>query len=144
MDCNNVSLFGRDWLSVIPLDWVNISKSIKNISSCPGFDLNHILDENEEIFRDELGSFKGVKAKIKLKENVTPKFFKPRAVPYALKEKITQKIKNMVDCGVLEPIKFSDWASPLVIVPKPNNDIRLCADFKVTINKYIEVDSYPF
>ena len=142
-DSNNVSLLGRDWLTVIPLDWTNISKSIKSISSFSNFELNHILSENEEIFRDELGSFNGVKAKIKLKENACPKFFKPRAVPYALKDKITQKIKSMVDCGVLESVNFSDWASPLVIVPKPNNDIRLCADFKVTINRYIEVDSYP-
>ena len=70
-------------------------------------------------------------------------FFKARLVPYALKEKVTEKLNNLVRNGVIEPINYSEWASPVVIVPKPNDDIRLCADFKVTINKHLEVDSYP-
>ncbi|XP_066983823.1 uncharacterized protein [Macrobrachium rosenbergii] len=134
---NNVSLFGRDWLTVIQIDWVNISKSIKHVSNSCSLELDHILAKNEEVFGDDLGSFRGVKAKIKLKENTSAKFFKPRSVPYALKEKVTQKLNSMAENRVLEPVNCSEWASPLVIVPKPNNDIRLCADFKVTINKHI-------
>ena len=141
-DSTNVSLFGRDWLAEVPLNWVNIAKSIKNVSCYCGSELSCILNDYKEVFAGETGLFKGVKVKIKLKENVSPKFFKARPVPYALKEKVTEKLNNLVRNGVIEPVNYSEWASQVVIVPKPNN-IRLCADFKVTINKHLEVDSYP-
>ena len=34
-------------------------------------------------------------------------------------------------------------ATPLVIVPKSNGNMRICGDFKVTINQYAETKVYP-
>lgn len=45
--------------------------------------------------------------------------------------------------GVLEPVKFSERASPIVIVPQKNGNIRICVDCKVTINKFIQTQHYP-
>ena len=45
--------------------------------------------------------------------------------------------------GILELVEQSEWATPLVIVPKSNGKIRVCGDFKVTINQCVETKSYP-
>jgi len=43
-----------------------------------------------------------VTAHLKLKENATPQFFKPRPVPFALKEKIAEELKRLERVGILE------------------------------------------
>ena len=44
--------------------------------------------------------------------------------------------------GILEPVERSECATPLVIVPK-RNKLRVCGDFKVTINQCVEKKTYP-
>lgn len=36
----------------------------------------------------------------------------------------------------------SDWATHIVVVPK-NNGIRICGNYKVTLNSQLQVDKYP-
>jgi len=40
-------------------------------------------------------------------------------------------------------VNQSDWAAPIVAAPKSNGRIRICGDFKVTANPFIEVDTHP-
>ena len=70
-------------------------------------------------------------------------FHKPRAVPYALKAKIEKELDRLIQQGVIEPIEFSEWAAPIVPVLKKDGSIRICGDYKVTINQASQVDSYP-
>ncbi|XP_026724771.1 uncharacterized protein K02A2.6-like isoform X1 [Trichoplusia ni] len=49
----------------------------------------------------------------------------------------------MLRAGIIEPVDTSDWATPLVIVHKPDGALRLCADYKVTLNRMLRVDKYP-
>ena len=80
---------------------------------------------------------------MKLKENAIPQFFKPRPVPFALKEKKAEEIKRLESLGVLEKVDFSDWATPIVPVLKPDGTVRICADYKVTLNPILAVPEYP-
>ena len=37
----------------------------------------------------------------------------------------------------------SDWASPIVSMPKTDGNFRTCGDYNVTVNKVFAVDQYP-
>ena len=64
-------------------------------------------------------------------------------MPYALKPKVDEELKRLESEGVITKVDRSDWASPIVLVPKSDGSIRLCCDFKVSINQCIDVEQYP-
>ena len=84
-----------------------------------------------------------MEADIELKEGAKPKFCKSRPVPFALREKVEEAIRQQVADGELEPVDHSLWAAPIVIVTKKNGDIRICTDFKVTVNPQLCVQTFP-
>ena len=57
--------------------------------------LNEMLKHYDEVFQDELGTMKTIKAKLRLRENATPKFHQPRTVPFALKEAVEQELNRL-------------------------------------------------
>jgi len=59
-------------------------------------------------------------------------FCKPKSVSFA-REKIEKEINRLTGEEVLEMIENSEWATPIVSVPKSNSQIRLCRDYKVTL-----------
>ena len=43
---------------------------------------------------------------------------------------------------MIEKVKHSDWAAPVVPVPKEDQSVRICGDFKVTINPVLQVNQF--
>jgi hypothetical protein len=61
-----------------------------------------------------------------------------------MREKVELALEKEEKDGILKPVDFSQWASPIVTVLKPDGSVRLCADFKITINSELQVHSHPF
>lgn len=64
-------------------------------------------------------------------------------MPYALRPRVEAELKRLTDLGVISPVEHCDWATPVVPVSKKDGPVRLCGDFKVTINPALCVDKYP-
>ena len=134
------NLLGRDWLSKLQLNWKEIFSVTEQESN--SVNLESLLSTYREVFKDELGTIQGVKAKIYVDENAPPKYFKARPVPYALKEKIELELDRLEKQGQITRVQFSEWAAPIVPVVKEKG-IRICGDYKVTVNRVSKLDNYP-
>ena len=99
--------------------------------------------EFEEVFKSELGAIKGLKAKLNLKEGTTPKCHKARREPYSVRPKIDPELQKLENYGIISKVDWSERATPVVAVPKAKGLIRLCGDFKVTINPELKIDQHP-
>ena len=64
-------------------------------------------------------------------------------MPFALKDAVGQELDRLKKQGVIKKVDSSDWAAPIVTVPKKEGQIRVCGDYKVTINQALTVDQYP-
>ena len=73
----------------------------------------------------------------------TPIFHKARPVPYALREKIERDLERLEKAGTIEPVQYSEWATPVVPVMKSDGTVRVCGDYKLTVNKVSKLDGYP-
>ena len=134
---NGPNLMGRDWIS-------SLKVSIGNIHRLGRSDkLSEILYKHENVFTEGLGTFAGGKVTLHIDPQVKPKFFKARTLPFSLKDKVEEELNRLESLGIITPVKHSKWAAPVVPVLKQNGTIRLCGDYRVTINQASRDDTYP-
>lgn len=86
---------------------------------------------------------KGINVELTVEPGCQPKFLKARPLPYALKPKLEMSLMELVKDGVLEPVSVSKWATTIVPVLKKDGGIRICGDFKVTVNPVLSAEQYP-
>ena len=109
-----MNLLGRNWLTEVKLDWAISFNRCKenNISKTDAISekLETLVKNYSEIFSSELGTIKGIKAKINIEANSQPKFMKTRGVPFAMKEAVQAEIGRMEKDGILKSVPYSEWA----------------------------------
>ena len=102
------------------------------------------LSKYRAVFEEGLGTLKDFKASIDMDPRAKPRFCKSRSIPYAMRDLVTKELQRLVSEGIVEPVQFSEWASPIVAVLKEDRkSVRLCGDFKQTINPVSKLDRYP-
>ena len=64
-------------------------------------------------------------------------------MPYSSRHAVEAELNHLEKEGVVSRVSHNAWAAPVVVVPKADGSIRLCGDFKVTVNQVLDVDKYP-
>ena len=139
------ALFGRDWLSKIQLNWGEI-KALKLSKTPEGVmqsKVDKLLQQYESVFSEGVGTLKGHKADLKVEESCQPSFRKPRQVPYALRPKVEVELPLLERDGILSKEEYREWATPIVPVVKRNGSVRVCGDFKVSVDPVPFAEQYP-
>ena len=148
IDSDGPALFGRDWLQSIVFDWCSLLNIKANATSAPLSDGTHRrLDALRSRYAAAFGSDRGhlqpSRGHFTLRDGAQPKFLKARPLPYALHDRVDLELDRLEQDGILTKVSHSDWATPVVPIPKKDGSVCIGGDFKVTVNPQFKVDQYP-
>lgn len=142
-------LLGRDWLDVLWPSWRDSFKvnSVGLSNREDSFRTKVVKDlklKFPSVFNNDLTNpIKDFKVDIRMHEGFKPFVHKPYTVPFKVRDRVVAQLNQLEKAGILEKIEYASCASPMVVVAKTNNDIRMCFDGSVTINPFIETHHYP-
>lgn len=105
--------------------------------------LLQLINENRSCFAmtlEELGCAKNAKMSIKLLSE-KPIFYRPYRMAHTEREEVKKMIAKLQDAGIIRD-SDSPYASPILLVKKPNGEKRLCIDFR-KLNAITEKDRHP-
>lgn len=114
-------------------DWRNGPVTCGPVSKTVRSELMKILKGAWGAFaRDEMdfGLITGVEFEVGLKEDVRPFYAKPYPTTPTAKEKIEQITAKWIRADVCEPIRYSEWASPVALAAKKDGSARMYVDVR--------------
>ena len=103
-------------------------------------DLGEIILQHQDVFSTTPGRTSVIHHDIRTEPGVTVRV-PPYRVPEARRQAIREEVGRMLQLRVIEESR-SAWASPVVLVPKPDGTFRFCNDFR-RLNEVSAFNAYP-
>ncbi|UYV78594.1 hypothetical protein LAZ67_16002094, partial [Cordylochernes scorpioides] len=130
------ALLGREWINVLKIGNYFVNQMPLEDT------LAELLSEHQVVFGETTDPIKGFTFAVNI-QDVNPIFHKARPVPFAIRTAVNEVLERMVEKDYLYQVPSSKWATPVVVVPKKNKVFRICCDFKVTLNRFLDTAAYP-
>ncbi|KAI0223182.1 hypothetical protein LSAT2_025590, partial [Lamellibrachia satsuma] len=91
-----------------------------------------------------VGKLKNYQLKLHVDKTVQPIAQPVRRLPFGLREKVEKKLDELLEKEIIEEVSNTPttWLSPVVVVPKPDGDIRICVDMR-RANEAIVRERHP-
>ncbi|XP_053385838.1 uncharacterized protein LOC123539936 [Mercenaria mercenaria] len=108
----------------------SISLNVLRIGPVVNLVKEDIMSENPELFKG-IGKMKDFQLQIPIDEKIEPVVQSVRRIPFSLREKLEKKLLELENNDIIERVNSpSRWVSPVVVVPKGDDDIRLVIDMR--------------
>ena len=92
-----------------------------------------------------IGKLKNFEVKLHTDKNVQPVAQAARRIPFHLRKRVATTLRDLESQGIIEPVSVgtsTPWVSPVVIIPKNDDTVRLCVDMRMP-NRAIKRERYP-
>ena len=104
---------------------------------------NYVKAQYPECFHG-VGKLKNAQVKLHIDPECEPVAQPVRRLPFSYRGRVEKALTQLVDEDIIEPVQgvASTWVSPLVVVPKEGDEVRLCVDMR-RANTAIVRERYP-
>ncbi|XP_049272416.1 uncharacterized protein K02A2.6-like [Rhipicephalus sanguineus] len=137
------SLLGRNWFHALNIAICGINQAAEGSSTERQELVERLKKKYGTVFSEEISGHNGPPVDLELHPEARPKFLKARSIPFALQPAYEKELDKLEQQGIIAPTQHSDWATPLVAVRKKNGSLRLCGDYRFTVNLATKSSSYP-
>ena len=125
-----------------PPDW----RTTVNLDRVCDAGLRKCVVEMLETYQDmwtsgRLGEISAIEHRIDLEPGTKPICPMSYRQGPTMRDKAAAELRKMLDAGVIEPAT-SEWASPIVLVPKKDGSLRFCVYYR-RLNAMTVADAYP-
>lgn len=124
-------------------------KTAKRLGVLKVGEINSVETETEDIVKnytelfEGIGKLKNYQAKLHIKPDVQPIAQNFRRIPFTLRDKVKKELNKLLEQDIIEKVEGpTPWVSPLVVVPKPSGEIRICVDMRMA-NEAIVRERHP-
>ena len=91
-------------------------------------DYIELMTRYKDVFTG-IGKLKDFQLNLHIDQQVQPVAQPLRRPAFSLREKIEKKLDELLQEDIIEKVEGpTPWRNPVVVVPKPNGDVRLCVD----------------
>ena len=151
---SGASLLGLNWIQAFQLD-INallytpkasaelLCADVHTMGVPTDLDLKKVIADHPSIFAPGLGLCTKTKAHLQLRDDVQPKFLKARPLPFSRIDAVGKELQRLEDLKIVTKVDYSDWATPIVVVQKPSGKVRICGDYRATVNPCLHVQQHP-
>ncbi|KAK4318068.1 hypothetical protein Pmani_010915 [Petrolisthes manimaculis] len=119
----------------------NLDPVLQHLCSKEREDVKTLLVRFPEILQDVPQQCVVASHNVVLLDGVSPIKQAPYRMSPCKREILRKEVQFLIDNGLAEH-SSSEWASPCLLVPKPDGSSRLCTDYR-RVNEVTRTDSYP-